>query len=176
MENFRRCCACNVEKPLDEFIANRTKKLGRSYTCKTCYSIRQKEYRAANRESVRLWRRAEYDRLKEAAFRTYGGYQCAWCGCQDESLLQIDHINNDGGHHRRSDPGAKYLYRWLRTHSYPSGFQVLCNRCNVHKHCLFAQYAAEAGTTEWHTAIKMFAARMGGAEAVISALQEMGSQ
>lgn len=41
----KTCSTCGVEKPLDEFHKNRTRKDGRSYRCKSC-----------QRENIRTWR------------------------------------------------------------------------------------------------------------------------
>lgn len=66
----------------------------------------------------------------------YYGRHCAYCGETIEVFLTIDHINNDGGKHRKSlrknskcQTGIN-IGAWLRKNNYPSGFQVLCVNCN----------------------------------------------
>lgn len=54
------------------------------------------------------------------------------CGETEEAFLQIDHINNDGAAHRRQLKEAS-IYKWLRKHKYPIGFQLLCANCNFAK-------------------------------------------
>jgi hypothetical protein len=71
--------------------------------------------------------RLRRQRDRDAAFGHYGRV-CARCGSARQ--LQIDHINDDGAAHRASDPAASTLYRWLRLHGYPPGFQTLCAPCN----------------------------------------------
>jgi len=69
--------------------------------------------------------------LRAQALEQYGGARCACCSETIEKFLTIDHINNDGAEHRRTlnDKGAT-IYRWLKKHNYPPGYQVLCFNCN----------------------------------------------
>ncbi|HYT41037.1 MAG TPA: hypothetical protein VEP90_01705 [Methylomirabilota bacterium] len=68
----------------------------------------------------------------------YGGETptCACLGCREtiDQFLCIDHINGGGNDHRKEIKrnGAAF-YQWLRTNSYPEGFQVLCHNCNMAK-------------------------------------------
>ena len=74
-------------------------------------------------------KRHREDRL--AALDAYGGPTCVCCGENTEMFLCIDHINNNGGAHRKEigNSGSR-LYQWLRINGYPEGFQVLCYNCN----------------------------------------------
>ena len=66
----------------------------------------------------------------------YGG-ECAYCGAAEEVFLAIDHIDNNGGAHRKeigSKRSSSAVYRWLEHNDYPGGFQVLCHNCNYAKH------------------------------------------
>jgi hypothetical protein len=58
------------------------------------------------------------------------GNKCACCGEPELEFLQMDHIAGGGYRHRRQDPAACRLYRWLKNHGYPPGFQILCCNCN----------------------------------------------
>jgi hypothetical protein len=78
--------------------------------------------------------RQRFMALKDAAYRAYGGYRCACCGEPHQAFLGIDHVNNDGGKHRRSIGRGSNIYVWLRDNKYPEGFQVLCHNCNHGKH------------------------------------------
>jgi hypothetical protein len=52
--------------------------------------------------------------------------KCCWpkCNVIDLDMLTLDHINNDGAKHRNS---VKYhLYKWIKSHNFPNGFQTLC--------------------------------------------------
>jgi hypothetical protein len=102
-------------------------------------SIRRK-----NRTQTQKWRdnatmRLHNDVVKYEVMYHYsnGKLCCMNCGIDIYPLLTIDHINNDGANHRREITKGKCLssstYRWLRSHNYPQGFQVLCQNCNYFK-------------------------------------------
>lgn len=93
--------------------------------CDSCYEL----LKAANRKS-----RAK---LKDAAFKAYGGYTCACCNeTKAPCFLQLDHVNGDGCSHLGAS-GKRLkgdsLYRWLQKNKYSPGFQVLCADCNFAK-------------------------------------------
>ena len=89
-------------------------------------------WRAANREQALKAQRLSGRKLKDAAYAAYGGYRCACCGETIEAFLSIDHVNNDGAHHRRLVDRRK-IYKWLARNGYPKDFQVLCMNCNFGK-------------------------------------------
>lgn len=68
--------------------------------------------------------------FREFALRMYGDHQCACCKEHRYEFLAIDHMNNDGGKHRKSMKGysSKFI-KWL-IDDYREGFQVLCHNCN----------------------------------------------
>lgn len=70
-------------------------------------------------------------KVRDAVYRAYGGYVCKCCGETEPKFLSIDHINNDGAEHRRSNrlQTGEQLYRWLVRNKFPSGFQILCMNC-----------------------------------------------
>ena len=79
----------------------------------------------------------EKERVKIGVLAHYcvdGIIKCACCGEHCLRLLTIDHINNDGNSHRKSDKGARYLISWLSKNNFPAGFQVLCFSCNWGKY------------------------------------------
>ncbi len=92
------------------------------------------------------------DKLKTAAYAAYGGFVCKCCGETTKAFLTLDHINNDGAAHRETFTyGSGALYRWLRNHGCPEGFQVLCMNCNFGKRmnggvCPHQQQPAEAAS------------------------------
>jgi len=105
------------------------------------------EYLKARRESPEFIRserkrgREYWQALRREVMGAYGGSVCACCGETEEQFLTIDHVFNDGAKHRRQigykDGNGKgsssATLRWLKTHNYPSGFQVLCMNCNLGK-------------------------------------------
>ena len=82
------------------------------YICNTCLSI--------NRSNTR------YDK-KINIIKYYGG-KCQCCGEDRPSMLNIDHINNNGNKHRQEI--GPDIYQWLETNNYPKGFRCLCWSCN----------------------------------------------
>jgi hypothetical protein len=83
--------------------------------------------------------------LKIAAFNVYGGRKCACCGETEMSALCLDHIDGNGNKHRLEVGGSKEggsvaMYRWLKRHGFPAGFQVLCANCNTSKQVLGVCY------------------------------------
>lgn len=78
------------------------------------------ECMARNRERNR--------QIRDEVFAAYGGPVCRCCGETTREFLQIDHIKNDGGEHRRM--GFSSVCRWLKSRGFPKGYQVLCANCN----------------------------------------------
>lgn len=93
------------------------------------------EFKQSQASSSKEWRR----RLKDKVFVAYGGWKCACCGEKERSFLELDHINGDGGHHRKSLTGKNVgsncyiIYRDLEKNGFPPGYQILCANCNVGK-------------------------------------------
>ena len=85
----------------------------------------------------RAYRIKSRNKLKDLVFAHYGGATCACCKETTYEFLTIDHIENNGNKQPRNE--RKSLYSWLKTHNFPSGFQVLCMNCNWAKgkygHC-----------------------------------------
>jgi hypothetical protein len=64
------------------------------------------------------------------------GIKCALCGITDCDVLSIDHINGDGGKHRKEIGRSGHsLYVWLIKQGFPEGYRVLCLNCQ-HKEAL----------------------------------------
>lgn len=70
MDDITRVCRkCGQEKPLSEFVKDKTCALGYSHTCKQCNAKRNRKWRAANPEKVleckRKWRAANPEKIRE---------------------------------------------------------------------------------------------------------------
>lgn len=113
---MRECIGCKERKLLDEFYKNKTKPLGRTYWCKSCWKERMSEYRqtesyrasSQKREEakrngvwvkpVRIARRKRWipkDRPMRTRFYLLKKFRftCFYCGRKSpEAELQIDHI------------------------------------------------------------------------------------
>lgn len=70
-------------------------------------------------------------RLKLDFLEMYGKI-CNCCGQSDPRFLTLDHINNDGGEHRKtlSDDVNAVLRIALKNHR-PDLYQILCYNCNM---------------------------------------------
>lgn len=158
LEVSRKCKVCAEIKPLDLFAPTYSmKSRGKNYrqhTCMDCHRIRcadkERKLRRKNPEVYRDACRAHYHRNKKTiaqnrrkiylnlcdeVFQAYGGYKCVCCGETEKSMLTMDHVNNDGSKHRRELKlrWSKTMYHWIKTHGFPSTFQVLCYNCNLSK-------------------------------------------
>ena len=61
MDDITRVCRkCGQEKPLSEFVKDKTCALGYSHTCKQCNAERNRKWRAANPEKIREYKRKRY--------------------------------------------------------------------------------------------------------------------
>lgn len=95
--------------------------------------IRKRNYARNRQKEIEKSKTRRYI-YKYLALNHYsnGDIKCACCGENNQFFLTIDHVNNDGNLHRKEiSSGA--LYSWLKSHNYPTGFQVLCYNCNMVK-------------------------------------------
>lgn len=125
---------------------------GQGNICKPCSDAYQREYREKHRSRLKLyyanklavrrqnpdWVQSERKRgreywaaLRHEAIMAYGGYVCACCGETEPKFLTLDHVFNNGSEHRKTikNRGAG-IFKWLKDHGYPAGFQILCMNCN----------------------------------------------
>lgn len=145
------CIECKVDKKEKSFIPGKMLANGirsRSKICRACKRRRLHESGKCSCgrplvtktrcrvciEKSRVLTKRRAARLKAQALNHYG-WSCVFCGESYELFLTIDHINDDGAVHRRSEKistGSK-TYRWLEKQGYPDGFQVACFNCNAAK-------------------------------------------
>jgi hypothetical protein len=97
-----------------------------------------KEHYKANKAQYHKLAAESDKRLIAETFAFYGN-KCACCGEAEPMFLTIDHVEGNGNKHRREVLGGfnkagKATYRWLRQNGFPTGFQCLCQNCNVGKH------------------------------------------
>lgn len=90
---MRRCAQCGIIKPVDQFPPRKDRSSGRMSRCHECDRKRSAERYAA----ARL-----------LAVEIYGG-RCSECGATDR--LEFDHIENDGGDHRRAESQPRMIRR-----------------------------------------------------------------
>ena len=81
-----------------------------------------------NRKKITAKHREENKLLKTECMSHYshGKIHCLHCGITETDFLTIDHIKGRAsvGHDRKHR--GMVLYKWLKNHDYPNGFQVLC--------------------------------------------------
>lgn len=97
-------------------------------------TLSQGLYASHHHKSMRETSHRTRMRLKNKVLSYYssGKPVCARCGFDDIRALSIDHINSNGGVHRkelsRSARGSGF-YWWLKLNGFPDGYQVLCMNC-----------------------------------------------
>lgn len=117
---MKYCYGCDKKISTDNFNKSKRNIDGMRSLCKTCTHKANK----ISREIVRLEVLTHYSNGKP---------KCACCSEDKLEFLSIDHINNDGGNHRKSDPSSKKIVHWLKRNKLPDGFAVLCINCNFSK-------------------------------------------
>ena len=129
---YRRDHAEETRKYSAEYRKKNEKKLrekARKYRSENAEEIKNKvktsfgKYRESRLASAKRWRAS----LKQEVFSAYGK-SCVCCGENNMPFLTIDHINGEGGKHRKSVNGR--IYYWLKKNNFPPGFQTLCYNCN----------------------------------------------
>jgi hypothetical protein len=93
---------------------------------------KSRRWQKRNPEKVRAINREQSYRYRAAVLDHYGPF-CVCCGEAETTFLTVDHMNNDGAEHRRTDPSASNIYFWLVRNDFPEGFQILCWNCNAAK-------------------------------------------
>ncbi len=130
----RRCRKCSAKQNVarkKRYVSDkakgictkcRKKKAEKGVLCIKCHSGLDVEMR---KRVTTTWRR----KLRVEVMAKYGG-KCACCGEKELLFLEIDHIEGNGGKHRKAIGGGARMYMWLKKHGFPKGFQALCRNCN----------------------------------------------
>jgi len=128
-------------------------------TCVICekqfYALRQRQKACStmcmaklSREfnKVNYWKNIKYqhargqikclqEKLDVLQVYSNGTMKCKHCGFDDVASLSIDHINNNGGKHRKKINSGT-TYDWLVRNNFPginTEYQVLCMNCQFIK-------------------------------------------
>lgn len=117
--HMRICNKCKLEKPETAFYPPKGRRVCKR--CKNKLTAKTSRYYTA--------------RTKELVMRHYSPkLKCACKKCPYPqpgiSFLSLDHINGKGDHTRSI---RRRLYQWIKSNSFPTGFQVLCYNCNLGK-------------------------------------------
>ena len=92
---------------------------------------RRKESGNYNVEEERRKWREQHQRVRERAMDCLGGRRCANCGCNDFSVLEINHING-GGRKALKVKQNRQLYRDIMNDRVDlREYNVLCRICNA---------------------------------------------
>ena len=100
-------------------------------------NARRRVYEQKNKERINARRRVYWGkwskiwRAKVVAHYSNNTNKCMKCGISVAEFLTIDHINGGGREHRKQHRGQ--ICRWLISHNFPSGYQILCFNCNCVK-------------------------------------------
>ena len=136
----RYCMRCRKSRPLDDFKISPKRKreiaCGETHTkiCLECL-VYQSESSKKRRDRWDEETKKKYLENRSAyahSFRPkliekYGGF----CGETEPRFLQVDHIDGNGGQHRRQiGDTAEALWRWAQRHGFPPTLQVLCANCH----------------------------------------------
>jgi hypothetical protein len=121
------CPGCQIVKPFGQFEPNPKKAVGISSHCRECKNEARKARYSKNSEIDRYRRR--YRGAREAAIRIYGG-QCEGCG--DVRNLEFDHVNGDGGEHRKIEGSTAMLRRIAAAGQRITDYELrlLCSECH----------------------------------------------
>lgn len=115
------------------------KEYGRSYRQKPEVKKRRlesaRQRRKENPEKLREYQHKRNQNIRMEVIKYYsnGKMACKCCNEMELKFLTVDHINNNGAEHRRTDKSARTICSWLYTHNFPEGFQILCMNCNFAK-------------------------------------------
>ena len=102
--------------------------------CGTCRTNRPRANRTRCQRCIDNHKKV-HKRNRQIVFAAYGGFICAMCKHDDDEVLTIDHIHDDGNWLRRLVPAQRNdFYRWLIRNNFPKEYQVLCRNCQYKKY------------------------------------------
>ena len=81
-------------------------------------------------EERRKWRE-QHQRVRERAMERLGGKFCANCGCDDFSILEINHIHGGGRKSLKSTQNRQFYRAIVNDKMDLSAYNVLCRVCNA---------------------------------------------
>lgn len=111
MEKMKRCSCCKVEKPIEEFPIDRSKRDGFFHKCKKCLAAADRRRYGRTRDKqisqARRWNTNNPDRYKDIQLQLHYGISladynemlkdqdgvCAICRKPDKRALSVDHCH-----------------------------------------------------------------------------------
>lgn len=119
------CCKCIKKYNAERYVKNKERFLKRNKRWKEKSYTPGSFYSEKRRRSGKVRRR----KIRNEVLQNYGG-KCECCGETERAFLTIDHVNGNGGQHRREIKRFDIAY-WLWLNKFPTGYRVLCFNCNV---------------------------------------------
>lgn len=86
------CTKCGIEKPLTEFVKNKTKKNGYASECKECKHKRYLDYYKNNKSKFYANKKRHKEKIKDY-INSAKSCGCKLCGEKDIACLDFHHIN-----------------------------------------------------------------------------------
>ncbi len=131
----KACPKCDRVLPSTEFYKSSRNPDGLQGVCKSCNRISARSWAQKHSYQRNVANRKWRSDLKNEIISEYGG-KCVCCEEAEPTFLSIDHINNDGGQHRKElgASSGNTMYTWLKKNRFPKdNFQLLCFNCNIGK-------------------------------------------
>lgn len=133
MKDSGLCTQCGKNKPNSGRV--------RCGVCRAIHAVSntKKEYKPRQGAAIEKHNTDSALRRRRLILQTYAAYggKCVCCGETYWAYLQLDHVNDDGGEHRRSlllEGKAPYKsVEWAIKNNYPDTLQLLCANCHQAK-------------------------------------------
>lgn len=126
---MKNCSHCKILKSYSEFKLDKRLKSGVGSWCKKCHYEYGKKRVLTNPDFFRSQARNRNAVRRKKIIDAYGG-KCECCGETTLEFLEIDHINRDGGEHRRRIGHSNIYFELLREGFPKDKYRLLCCNCN----------------------------------------------
>jgi hypothetical protein len=95
---MKKCSRCQIEKPIDCFNKNKTKKDGFQTMCKECSRAKSRKYYYDNHDKhigeVGKRKKKVILENRKMLFEFYKTHPCIDCGESDPLVLELDHLRD----------------------------------------------------------------------------------
>ena len=103
-----------------------------NYQCNSCKARQLQLWRIDNPEQNRSKKARHYRSIRDKARSRLGG-KCTCCGESQPTMLNIDHVYNDGHLENKNTRSRAVIKQVLRLANPHERFQLLCANCNQSK-------------------------------------------
>ena len=129
------------QKHKDDINRKRRDKYANDTAFRTHMSLQGKLHFQMHKEEIRLRRRRRI-------FQVLGGARCANCGCDDERLLEVNHIAGGGNQEYKRRHHNMVMNDLLLGRRPSSDFNILCRLCNALDY-LIRKYGPVSFSVHW---------------------------